>query len=193
MTAETQIKLNHAFDQVVFDRTSEARKVLVHPSGFAICRGRSWPLLVTCNPMQAPPKVTDVRMRNAFSFYRLSSRWIMSFDKSSAAAARQRVHRTRLPLDRCPRSRAATANTVFFMARIDRVGEVYSKPAKKPMPAGTPGDGLSQSTAIIRGYAPIPLWSYRHVHTAAVEVRRVKRSNAVELEEQPKKVRARIV
>ena len=41
-----------------------------------------------------------------------------------------------------------------FMARIDRVGEVYSKPAKKPMPAGTPGDGLSQSTAIIRGYAP---------------------------------------
>ena len=154
MTAETQIKLNHAFDQVVFDRTSEARKVVVHPSGFAICRGRSWPLLVTCNPMQAPPKVTDVRMRNAFSFYRLSSRWIMSFDKSSAAAARQRVHRTRLPLDRCPRSRAATANTVFFMARIDRVGEVYSKPAKKPMPAGTPGDGLSQSTAIIRGYAP---------------------------------------
>ena len=38
-----------------------------------------------------------------------------------------------------------------------------------------------------------PLWSYRHVHAAAVEVRRVKRSNAVELEEQPKKVRARIV
>ena len=58
---------------------------------------------------------------------------------------------------------------------------------------GYAGDGLSQSTAIIRGYAPIPLWSYRHVHTAAVEVRRVKRSNAVELEEQPKKVRARIV
>ena len=92
-----------------------------------------------------------------------------------------------------PAQPAATANTVFFMARIDRVGEVYSKPAKKPMPAGTPGDGLSQSTAIIRGYAPIPLWSYRHVQTAAVEVRRVKRSNAVKLEEQPKKVRARIV
>ena len=125
------------------------------PFGLRHCRGRSWPLLVTCNPMQAPPKVTDVRMRNAF-FHSIGSLpgGLCPLDKSSAAAARQRVHRTRLPLDRCPRSRAATANTVFFMARIDRVGEVYSKPAKKPMPAGTPGDGLSQSTAIIRGYAP---------------------------------------
>ena len=72
MTAETQIKLNHAFDQVLFDRTSEARKVVVHPSGFAICRGQSWPLLVTCNPMQAPPKVTDVQTQNAFLFYLFS-------------------------------------------------------------------------------------------------------------------------
>lgn len=79
MTAETQIKLNHAFDQVVFDRTSEARKVVVHPSGFAICRDRSWPLLVTCNPMQAPPKVTDVQTQNAFLFYLFVIRWIMSF------------------------------------------------------------------------------------------------------------------
>ena len=78
MTAETQIKLNHAFDQVVFDRTSEARKVLVHPSGFAIVEvgpGRSSDLQSNAGA----PKVTDVRMRNAFSFYRLSSRWIMSF------------------------------------------------------------------------------------------------------------------
>ena len=92
-----------------------------------------------------------------------------------------------------PAQPAATANTVFFMARIDRVGEVYSKPAKKPMPAGTPGDGLSQSTAIIRGYAPDTPYGVIATYTAAVEVRRVKRSNAVELEEQPKKVRARIV
>ena len=60
VTAGTQIELNHAFDQVVFDGTPEARKVVVHPSGFAICRGQPWPLLVTCKPMQAPPKVTDV-------------------------------------------------------------------------------------------------------------------------------------
>ena len=143
--------------------------------------------------MQAPPKVTDVRMRNAFSFYRLSSGGLRPLDESSAAAARQRVHRTRLPLDRCPRSRAATANTVFFMARIDRVGEVYSKPAKKPMPAGTPGDGLSQSTAIIRGYAPIPpmeLSPRTHRRSRGTQS---ETFCAVELEEQQKKVRARIV
>ena len=80
------------------------------------------------------------------------------------------------------------------MARIDRVGEVYSKPAKKPMPAGTPGGWTVSVHCHHQGLRPrYPLWSYRHVHTAAVEVRRVKRSNAVELEEQPKKVRARIV
>ena len=95
-----------------------------------------------------------IKAKRVFILSLLLSGGLCPLDKSSAAAARQRVHRTRLPLDRCPRSRAATANTVFFMARIDRVGEVYSKPAKKPMPAGTPGDGLSQSTAIIRGYAP---------------------------------------
>lgn len=35
-----------------------------------------------------------------------------------------------------------------------------------------------------------PLWSYRHVHAAAVEVRRVKSSNAVELEKQPQQIGA---
>ena len=107
MTAETQIKLNHAFDQVLFDRTSEARKVVVHPSGFAICRGQSWPLLVTCNPMQAPPKVTDVQTQNAFLFYLFSYPvdYVLWINLSAAAKRQRRSPDGRGPLAAAKRQR----------------------------------------------------------------------------------------
>ena len=107
VTAETQIKLNHAFDQVLFDRTSEARKVVVHPSGFAICRGQSWPLLVTCNPMQAPPKVTDVQTQNAFLFYLFSYpvEYVLWINLSAAAKRQRRSPDGRGPLAAAKRQR----------------------------------------------------------------------------------------
>ena len=79
---------------------------------------------------------------------------------------------------------------LVYQARNTAAQEWTAGHAKKTMLAGTPGAGLFQSIVTIRGYAPIPLWSYCHVHAAAVEVRRVEGPNVVELEEQAKKVRA---
>lgn len=107
MTAETQIKLNHAFDQVVFDGTPEARKVVVHLSGFAFCREQFWPLLVTRKPMQAPPKVTVIRRQNAFLFYLFSYPvdYVLWINLSAAAKRQRRSPDGRGPLAAAKRQR----------------------------------------------------------------------------------------
>ena len=107
MTAETQIKLNHAFDQVVFDGTPEARKVVVHLLGFAFCREQFWPLLVTCKPMQAPPKVTVIRRQNAFLFYLFSYPvdYVLWINLSAAAKRQRRSPDGRGPLAAAKRQR----------------------------------------------------------------------------------------
>ena len=106
-TAKTQIKLCHAFDQVLIDRTSEARKVVVHPSGFAICRDQPWPLLETCNPRQALSKAAGIQKQNALLFYRfsLSVDYVLWINLGHARAARRRVRCYRSPAS-APRLRA---------------------------------------------------------------------------------------
>ena len=102
------------------------------------------------------------------------------------------MHRTG---SRSTDARAAGSNSKYrvFMARIDRVGGLQQA-REETHARGYAGGWTVSVHCHHQGLRPrYPLWSYRHVHTAAVEVRRVKRSNAVELEEQPKKVRARIV
>ena len=163
MTAETRIKLNHAFDQVVFDRTSEARKVLVHPSGFAIVRSRSGaPSDLQSNA--GAPKVTDVRMRNAF-FHSIGSLpgGLCPLDKSKR---RRCVSACTVRGSRSTDARAAERNSkyrVFHGANRPR-WRGLQQAREETHARGYAGDGLSQSTAIIRATPPIPLWSYRHTH-----------------------------
>ena len=109
----------------------------------------------------------------------------MSFDKSNAAAMRQRR-----PDGRGPLVPTGGSEYLVYQARNTAAQEQTAEHAKETMLAGTPGAGLFQSIVTIRGYAPIPLGSDRHVHAAAVEVRRVKGSNAVELEKQTQQIRA---
>jgi hypothetical protein len=106
VTAETQIKLNHAFDQVLFDGTPEARKVVVHLLGFAFCRGQEWPLLEIQLPSRTL-ETPDVQRQNAFLFYLFSYPvdYVLWINLSAAAKRQRRSPDGRGPLAAAKRQR----------------------------------------------------------------------------------------
>ena len=160
---------------------------MVHLLGFAFCREQFWPLLVTCNPMQAPPKVTVIRRQNAFLFYLFS--YPVDYVLWINLAPPLRVSACTVRGSRSTDARAAEQQQqipCFSWRESTALERFTASPRRNPCPRVRRGMDCLSPLPSSGATPPIPpLGSYRDEDTATVEVGMVESSKLVELEKQP--------